>query len=90
MGMLLGAFVANLFGLESTSPTYYAFLAAGFCGMIASSMNIPLAAAVMTVEIFGLHYSFPAGFAAVVGFQVTRHTTIYDFALKEAEEDDDH
>jgi len=56
-------------------------VAAGFAGLLASVMNIPLAAAVMTTEIFGLQYSFPAGLAAIVAFQVTRAKTIYDYAL---------
>jgi H+/Cl- antiporter ClcA len=49
--------------------------------MLAGSMNIPLAAAVMTTELFGLQYSFPAGFSAIIGFQVMRHRTIYDYAV---------
>ncbi|HDY87850.1 MAG TPA: chloride channel protein, partial [bacterium] len=80
-GMLLGSALACYLNIEFSSPTYYAFLAAGFSGMLASSMNVPLAAAVMTTEIFGLQYSFPAGLAAVIGFQIMRHSTIYDYAL---------
>ncbi|MFP4521019.1 MAG: chloride channel protein [Fibrobacterota bacterium] len=90
MGMLIGASVGYFFGIDPESPTFYAMVAAGFCGMLSSSMNIPLAAAIMTVEIFGLQYSFPAGFASVVGFQVTRHVTIYDYALEEGEDEDDY
>ena len=81
IGMLLGAFIANSLGIDNSSASYSAFIAAGFSGVLASSMNIPIAAAVMTIEIFGLQYSFPAGLAAVVGFQVNRHNTIYDYAL---------
>ncbi len=44
-------------------------------------MNIPLAAAVMTIEIFGLQYSLAAGLAAIIGFQINRYQTIYDFAM---------
>ncbi len=80
-GMLLGSAMACYLDIECPSPTYYAFLAAGFSGMLASSMNVPLAAAIMTTEIFGLQYSFPAGLAAVIGFQIMRHSTIYDYAL---------
>jgi len=36
---------------------------------------------VITTESFGLQYSFPAGLAAIVGFQVNRHRTIYDYAI---------
>ncbi|MBD3421177.1 MAG: hypothetical protein GF398_13760 [Chitinivibrionales bacterium] len=80
-GMLLGATAACFLNVEIGSPTYAAFIAGGFASMLASTMNIPLASAVMAVEIFGLQCSFPAGLSAIVGFQVTRHGTIYDYAL---------
>ncbi|KMQ49628.1 Chloride channel protein [Chitinispirillum alkaliphilum] len=81
-GMLLGAAASYFLGIEIGSPTYFAFVAAGFSGMIASVINVPLAAAVITTELFGLHYSLPAGVAAVIGFQINRTHTIYDIALK--------
>ena len=80
-GLFLGAAMAQFLGLDITSPTYFSFLAAGFSGFLASSMNIPLAAAIMTTDIFGVEHCFPAALAAVIGFQVTRHQTIYDYAL---------
>lgn len=86
-GMLLGTAMAQLLGIEFGSASSHAFIAVGFCAMLASSMNIPLAAAVMTVEIFGLEYSFPAGFSAIIGFQVMRHQTIYDYAVQRMELD---
>lgn len=81
IGMMIGALAAGLLGIPAFSATYCALVAAGFSGMLASSMNIPLAAAVMTIEVFGLQYSFPAALAAVVGFQVARHRTLYGYAL---------
>ncbi len=81
-GMLLGAAVSYMLGIEIGSATYFAFIAAGFSAMVASVINVPLAAAVITAEIFGLHYSLPAGLGAVIGFQINRTQTFYDFALK--------
>ena len=81
IGMLLGASFTYFLNIGQSSPTFYAFIAGGFSGMLASSMNIPLAAAVMTIEIFGLQYGLPAGLAAIVGFQINRHFTIYDYAV---------
>ena len=83
VGMLLGVAVSRISNVDCLSPTYYAYLAAGFAGMLASVMNVPLAAAVMAIEVFGLQCSFPACFAAILGFQVTRHRTIYEYALEE-------
>jgi len=85
VGMLLGASLSSILAIETGTPNYYALLSAGFSGMIASSMNIPIAAAMMGVEIFGLHYSVPVTLSAIIGFQINRHQTIYDYALNEKE-----
>jgi len=87
MGLFAGVIMARMLGLPEGTASYHAFLAAGFAAMLAGSMNIPLAAAVMTIELFGLQYSFPAGFSAVIGFQVMRHRTIYDYAISIEEAD---
>ena len=81
VGMLLGAAFALLLGIEPGSAGYFVFLVAGFSGMLAGAMNVPLASVIMAVELFGPEAVLPAGPAAVIGFQVNRHATIYDFAL---------
>lgn len=82
IGMLFGSAFAHLIGVPPMSADYAAFVAAGFAGMLASSMNIPLAAAIIAIESFGLQYSFPAGIAAIIGFQINRHQTIYDYSTR--------
>ena len=57
-------------------------MAAGFAGMLASTVNVPLAAAVWAVEVFGLSYSFPAGLSAIIGFQMMRSSFLYDSGSK--------
>lgn len=91
-GMLLGVSATTFLGLEPGSATSYAFMAAGFSGMLASSMNVPLAGAIIAIEIFGLHYSFPAAFSAIIGFQIMRNSTIYDYAInfKKSEKNSPH
>jgi len=86
MGLLMGAGVADLFGIPAGSTEFYALMAAGFAGYFASIMNTPIAAAVITLELFGLHYSLAAGLAAVVGFMVNQNHTLYDLALEERED----
>jgi len=54
-----------------------------FSVILASIMNIPIASAVITIEIFGLYCSLTAGFSAVIGFQITRNKTIYEYAVRE-------
>ncbi len=87
LGMLLGFAFAEFLGVDNSTSTHYAFIAAGFTGVLASSMNIPIAASVMAIEIFGLYYSLPVGLAAVIGFQITRNKTIYEYAVKEISTD---
>ncbi|OQY30776.1 MAG: hypothetical protein B6241_15370 [Spirochaetaceae bacterium 4572_59] len=49
-------------------------------------MNTPIASAIMTIELFGMYYSLPAGLAAVIGFLVNQEHTLYDLVLEEREE----
>jgi CIC family chloride channel protein len=78
VGMLLGASFCDLLGIPLLSPLYYAALAAGFASLLASVMNVPIAAAVIVMEIFGLHYGLPAALASIIGFQLNRSRTVYD------------
>ncbi len=78
-GLLIGCGAASIIGIPMYSGDYYAFLAAGFAGMLGSSMNIPIAAAVLGIEVFGLEYSLPSAVAAIIGYQVNRHHTVYDY-----------
>ena len=81
VGLLLAVAAAEILGVDVGSPAYFAYLATGFAGIIASTMNVPVAAAIMTLELFGARFGLPAGIAAVVGFQINRHRTLYDFAI---------
>lgn len=78
MGMLISCAFCDLFGIPLISPLYYAALAAGFAATLASVMNVPIAAAIISLEIFGVHYGLPAALAAIIGFQINRSRTIYD------------
>ncbi len=82
-GMLLGAAFALCVGVEPGSATYYAFLCCGFAGVLSGSMNIPIAASIMAIELFGLQYGFAAGLASIIAFQMSRETTIYGYYLEE-------
>lgn len=83
MGMIVSLIFIKLLNIEPLSSNYYAFLAAGFAGLLAANMNVPIAAAVMAIEIFGMHYSFPAGISAIIAFQVNRENTVYDQTFRE-------
>ncbi len=87
LGLLIGMMFVSVAGVSSGTPEYLAFLAAGFAGMLSSTMNTPIASAIITLELFGFAYSLPAGIASIIGFQVNRSNTLYDFALKEREKE---
>lgn len=53
----------------------------GVSGMLAGSMNVPLAASVLAVELFGPAYGMAGAVASVIAFQINRSTTLYDHAL---------
>ena len=89
-GILFGASFAGIIGITPGSPDYYGFLAAGFAGILAGTMNVPLAATLLASEVFGITYSLPAGLAAIIGFQLNRHVTLYDYALAGAGEHVDY
>ncbi|MDA3948012.1 MAG: chloride channel protein [Spirochaeta sp.] len=82
VGMMAGAAVALLFGYETGGHTYTSLVVAGFAGTLASTMNIPLAAAILAMEVFSPAFGVPAGVAAILGFQTARYNTIYDTALE--------
>jgi CIC family chloride channel protein len=80
-GLAGGALVATLVGIPPGSTGYAVLLASGFSGMLASTMNTPLAGAILAVELFGTGYGLPGALSAMIAFQVARYSTIYDVAL---------
>lgn len=76
---------AGIFAVEiiQKSSIHYRHL---FPAILASTMNTPIAASILTVELFGLFYSLPASLASVIGFQINRHNTLYDMVIEEEEE----
>ena len=83
IGMLIGTFTAFLFGYSGNPGDLHILQAAGLAGLIASSLNVPLAAAIIVSEVFGPQLGFPAAIAAILGFQLNRHHTVYDVTLEE-------
>lgn len=83
VGASLGAAVALVLGAEAGSPTYLVLAVSGMAAMLASVINTPLAAAVLTAELFGVGYAPAATVASMLAFQVARSRTIYEVALDE-------
>ena len=89
IGMLAAVAAAQVVAPVATVPLAAAFIVVGFVGMLAGAMNVPLAAAVLGIEVFGSSFAIPAAIAAVIAFQMNRHATIYDFALAGSGRDDE-
>jgi CIC family chloride channel protein len=87
MGMLIGTAVAFAFGYGGSPGDIHILQAVGLAGLLASSQNVPLAAAIIVSEVFGPHLGFPAALAAILGFQLNRQHTVYDVTLGENAED---
>lgn len=80
-GMLIGTGIAVLLGVTGSDSGIHALQAAGLAGVLASAMNVPVAAAVAVTEVFGPQMGYPAALAAIMGFQISRHHTVYDVIL---------
>ncbi len=83
MGFLLGVAYGDFFGFGRGSWAFNSFLAVGVAGIFSGVMNTPIAAALITTEILGSAYTFPAILSSVISYIITRQETIYDLALIE-------
>lgn len=80
LGVLVASIAIHLSGADPGSPAFYSLLAAGISGMLASVMNVPIAGAVISAEILGLSYSFPAAWGSIISFQIAKHRVIYTYS----------
>jgi H+/Cl- antiporter ClcA len=81
VGMLAAILVSRVASPLADPLLLSGFLVVGFSGMLAGAMNVPIAAAVLGMEVFGAGLGMPAAIASIAAFQMNRHATIYDYAL---------
>lgn len=79
IGVASGALFSSLHGAPIGSPEYYCFAATGLAAILGGAMNVPLAAAVITISLFGRHYAIPAVAGAVLSFIVYRSRTLFAY-----------
>ena len=72
IGASSGAFFADLMRLDA--PT---FSALGFISLFAGTTNAPIAASIMSVEMFGPAIAPYAAVASIVSFLMTGHRSVY-------------
>ena len=70
LGALCGAVIASAYSIEPVAAL--PLLLAGMTACLASSLNIPIAAAVLSIEIFGTGAAYACVLGSVIGYQIGR------------------
>ena len=86
LGGLAGNVVGRIFG--AGEAVRHALLAAGMAASLASVINVPVAAAVMMLEMFGTGLGVPIVAGATVGFMIGRPSVIYRYGRRGVHFDD--
>ncbi len=77
LGLAGGAFMSRLAGAIPGEPDYYLFLACGLPAILGAAMNIPIAATLLSIELFGVDYALPAATGGIISFLLFRTRSIY-------------
>lgn len=80
LGMGSGALMSSLSGFGPGTPAYYSCIACGVAAILGAAMNIPIAAIIITVRVFGAHYALPAIIGGILAFFVFKSRTIYEYS----------
>ncbi len=80
IGAASGALMSTLSGFGTDTPAYYGCLACGVSAVLGAAMNIPIAAIIITVRMFGYDYALPAVIGGIFAFFVFKNRTIYEYS----------
>jgi CIC family chloride channel protein len=80
LGIASGALMSVPAGIAPGEPAYYTFLACGLPAILGAAMNIPVAAALLSIELFGASYALPAAAGAIISFLLFKTRSIYGSA----------
>lgn len=81
-----GGVITPIFYIGATSGNFFGWLvdgyipffaALGFVSVLAGTTNAPIAAMILTVELFGSHVSHYAALAIIIAFLTTGHRSVY-------------
>ena len=79
VGMIIGVIFSTIFGIEYYSSEFYALICAGFTGMLASSMNIPIAGMILSVELFGYNYVIVGIVATIIAYKFNDYNSLFEY-----------
>ncbi len=77
LGIASGALMSVPAGITPGEPAYYIFLACGLPAILGAAMNIPVAAALLTIELFGADYALPAAAGGIISFLLFKTRSVY-------------
>jgi CIC family chloride channel protein len=80
LGVGSGALMSSLSGFGAGSPAYYSCVACGVAAVLGAAMNIPIAAIIITIRMFGAYYALPAIIGGILAFFVFKSKTIYEYS----------
>lgn len=73
----VGATSGNLFGHMVGGDHIPLFAALGFVSVLSGATNAPIAATIMTVELFGIEIAQYAALSTVISFLITGHRSVF-------------
>jgi len=76
-----GALVAGAAGIDPGTGSWAGLLACGMAASLGAVMNIPVAAVLITVAVFGAQTIIPSAMGGLIAFVCFRSRTIYEYAL---------
>jgi CIC family chloride channel protein len=83
LGVGSGALMGIAVGIEPGDPSYYVFLACGLSAILGAAMNVPIAAVLLSIELFGAGYAIPAVTGGIVSFLIYKTRSVYSIRRPE-------
>ncbi|MBU8921674.1 MAG: chloride channel protein [Bacteroidales bacterium] len=81
IGLAGGALVSSLAGIDPGSPAYYLLAACSVSATLCATLNIPLAAILISSSLFGIDYLLPACIGSIISFIIFKNRTIYEYSI---------
>ncbi len=85
--LLLGAFAGHVgatlcgWSTKADATPHAAMLCAGIAAAMAATLNCPLSAALLGLELFGLRFAWVSAGAALVAYKLTQDRAVYTLSL---------
>jgi len=77
-GGYLGAVWAGIFGLSG--PVAQTAVVGGAAALLSAVLNVPIASAVISIEIFGMNHAIAAALGATIAFAVAKSEVVYSYS----------